>query len=1706
MKHTHSIHTALVLALALWGAGCDDEETNEDTPDAQVTGGMGGAAGMGGDPGGAGGEPGGAGGMGGDVGGAGGDVGGAGGEPGGAGGMVVDPCEGIGDADEDGICDDADNCVDAANADQADGDEDGLGDACDNCPSDANPDQINTDGDEAGDACDDDDDNDGVSDIVEGECNSDPLDAESLPADEDEDGVCDPIDNCPGDANPEQTNTDGDEAGDLCDDDDDGDGVADALEVACESDPLDAASLPVDGDEDGQCDVLDNCPGDANPAQTDGDEDGVGDACDNCLEDANPDQLNSDDDAEGDACDNNDDNDDFVDADDNCPTVANNDQANTDAGNVFVCNSEETCLAETGCSYQVSPAGIAYLYCGESVAWNTARERCQTYGGDIAVIENADENTFLEGITNQSTWIGFTDAETEGTFLWVDGVVREYTNWNNNEPNDSGGAEDCAEILNSGLWNDNRCENTRPFLCVASGDTVGDACDNCPELGNEDQLNTDGDGFGDVCDDDDDNDTFSDAFERECGTDPLDAESFSADEDEDGVCEFSDTCPGIPDPDQADFDGDGLGDLCDDDADGDGVPADEEALAGTSDFDSDSDSDERSDLQELRLDNTDPADVADVAAFVDEYFITDGDNFEWYFDSDGDLDEGTSDAFDGINNLNVNDRRFPSQNNAVLINNDREFVFGPDVHQGLIVTRQHFVPDDSGYVRVLETFENPSDEAYIATIDYDGDLGSDEDTRIEASSTGDLIVNVDDAWFVTDDGPNDDPTIGHAYGSPEALLRLSNQDASDEDEVEWATRRFVIGGGQTVRLLWFVTQQGDVASATARISAIAEDPSAYLGGLDEATQATILNWPLRPDTDGDGLNDDLEAIFGSDPAVADTDEDGVDDGAEFLAGSDPNVADPDVDVDNDGLGAAQESMLGTDPLSSDSDGDGIEDGVELELGLNPALADTDGDGADDNDEIDNLGTDPLNPDSDDDGMPDGFEAQYDLNPLDPADAELDADEDGLSNVREAELGTNPRNTDSDGDGLDDNVELNLDPPLDPANADTDGGGTPDGLEFETDLTDPLDPSDDIVRVNFDYVLFDGAGFEWDIRNDGRIRDGSNNAYDGGLDLVVDGTRYPSQGNGILEPGFDGRLVRLGPVTIDELVVTRQIYIPELEGAAFARFTEIIENPTEAPIEVDVALDTNLGSNATLIADSDGSSAVDIADQWLITDDGQDGEGEPSMLHYVWGADAAVQPSVLTQNEDDLDWTYTVLVPANSRVVLMHFASQNANNADAQAQIAMLEELSSDYALVALSDDIRADIVNFNAFDDADGDGLSDQDEAIAGTDANDQDTDNDGLLDGFEVRNGFDPLVGGEQGQDPDADDLTNLEEQANGTDPNNADTDGDGLNDGAEINGDPASNPLTVDTDGDGLRDGAEIEAGSDPTVADTDDDGITDDVEVLVLGTNPALADTDDDGMGDLFEVDAGLDPTVDDAAGDLDDDGLTNLAEFNLGTDPADADTDNDRLNDGAEVNVHGTDPFDSDTDNGGTIDGWEVNEDGTDPLNPADDIVPPFLYFEGAANDVDEIDIINGGFEQCFSGLYGQGGTSVASVLEECSSPVLMLACRPVGAETFQVAAMGEREVILQDSGRENNPTNEHNGLNWYFSNTYSWGFGPAGEALSRNSCDTNNRDRNDRLCWHTSGGNFNGGWRCGSNTGLNGNNGFERVIFQRPLPLVVNPEP
>ncbi|MHB1319095.1 MAG: thrombospondin type 3 repeat-containing protein, partial [Anaerolineae bacterium] len=120
----------------------------------------------------------------------------------------------------------------------------------DNCPTSWNIDQANTDGAlDGGDVCDPDDDND---------------------------GVLDDTDNCPLKPNPSQYDQDGDDIGNGCDlcpavpSADNGDPDGDGLGNPCD----------LDDDNDGLLDGADNCKDVPNPAQLDLDQNGLGTACD----------------------------------------------------------------------------------------------------------------------------------------------------------------------------------------------------------------------------------------------------------------------------------------------------------------------------------------------------------------------------------------------------------------------------------------------------------------------------------------------------------------------------------------------------------------------------------------------------------------------------------------------------------------------------------------------------------------------------------------------------------------------------------------------------------------------------------------------------------------------------------------------------------------------------------------------------------------------------------------------------------------------------------------------------------------------------------------------------------------------------------------------------------------------------------------------------------------------------------------------------------------------------------------------------------------------------------------------------------------------------------------------------------------------------------------------------------------------------------
>jgi hypothetical protein len=107
--------------------------------------------------------------------------------------------------------------------------------------------------------------------------------------------------------------------------------------------------------------------------------------------------------------------------------------------------------------------------------------------GSLTSIGSADENRFLQSITNGNWWIGLHDSDQTSTldgqvmggtergaardgWLWTNGDTYSYQNWGDGEPNDWPNhvppGEDAVHIRGDGRWNDDR---TGPSLGNAAG-------------------------------------------------------------------------------------------------------------------------------------------------------------------------------------------------------------------------------------------------------------------------------------------------------------------------------------------------------------------------------------------------------------------------------------------------------------------------------------------------------------------------------------------------------------------------------------------------------------------------------------------------------------------------------------------------------------------------------------------------------------------------------------------------------------------------------------------------------------------------------------------------------------------------------------------------------------------------------------------------------------------------------------------------------------------------------------------------------------------------------------------------------------------------------------------------------------------------------------------------------------------------------------
>ena len=103
--------------------------------------------------------------------------------------------------------------------------------------------------------------------------------------------------------------------------------------------------------------------------------------------------------------------------------------------------------------------------------WTEQDREARSNGWYLVAIGDKEENDFIRATfagPRGNTWIGMTDAASEGNFVWTNGEPVTYMFWAPNEPNNDRGAGHYVHMYETGHWNDE--ESFRKFYAVAEED------------------------------------------------------------------------------------------------------------------------------------------------------------------------------------------------------------------------------------------------------------------------------------------------------------------------------------------------------------------------------------------------------------------------------------------------------------------------------------------------------------------------------------------------------------------------------------------------------------------------------------------------------------------------------------------------------------------------------------------------------------------------------------------------------------------------------------------------------------------------------------------------------------------------------------------------------------------------------------------------------------------------------------------------------------------------------------------------------------------------------------------------------------------------------------------------------------------------------------------------------------------------------------
>lgn len=113
---------------------------------------------------------------------------------------------------------------------------------------------------------------------------------------------------------------------------------------------------------------------------------------------------------------------------------------------------------------EITYGNKVYRFYTAGIPYALAERYCEELGGNLVKIESEEKNNVIAQKVkelNKTFYIGASDEKEEGKFVWCDGSAVTYTNWSQNEPNNSAdcGGENYVQMYANGKWNDYTGQN-----------------------------------------------------------------------------------------------------------------------------------------------------------------------------------------------------------------------------------------------------------------------------------------------------------------------------------------------------------------------------------------------------------------------------------------------------------------------------------------------------------------------------------------------------------------------------------------------------------------------------------------------------------------------------------------------------------------------------------------------------------------------------------------------------------------------------------------------------------------------------------------------------------------------------------------------------------------------------------------------------------------------------------------------------------------------------------------------------------------------------------------------------------------------------------------------------------------------------------------------------------------------------------------------